>query len=169
MREANKSAEEKRAARRFGEFARSVRRNLRQADRIRERAEQAARLCHAKAEVAMLDAKASSGMTEEGGSAHGFPMRVLFVRVRMAYRYNRIVSPTIGIVRLRPPSSLAFASTICATPTRRTCSRAAFILRSPVNASDTARSGSRSTSIATCCPICRLTPLPLLTTPYAPP
>jgi hypothetical protein len=96
MREANKSAVEKRAARRFGEFARSVRRNLRQADRIRERAEQAARLCHAKAGVAMLDAKASSGMTEEGDSAHGFPMRVLFVRVRMAYRYNRIVHPRLG-------------------------------------------------------------------------
>lgn len=60
-----KPATEKQAARRFGEFARSVRRNLRQAQRIRERAEHATRLCHEKAGMAMLDAKASSGMSEE--------------------------------------------------------------------------------------------------------
>jgi hypothetical protein len=66
MRQAKKSTAEKRAARRFGEFARSVRRNLRQAHRVLERAEQAARRCYEKAGAAMLDAKISSGMSEEG-------------------------------------------------------------------------------------------------------
>ena len=69
MRQGKTSATEKRAARRFGEFARSIRRNLRQAHRIRERAEQATRLCYAKAGAAMLDARASAGMTEEGFAA----------------------------------------------------------------------------------------------------
>lgn len=69
MRQGTKSAAEKRAARRIGGFARSIRRNLQQADRIRERAEQATRLCYAKAGVAILDAKASSGMTAEGFAA----------------------------------------------------------------------------------------------------
>ena len=64
-----KRATEKRAARRFGEFARSVRRNLRQAQRILERAEHTTRLCYEKAGVAMLDAKASSGMSEEAFAA----------------------------------------------------------------------------------------------------
>ena len=66
------SAAEKRAARRFGEFARSVRRNLRQVHRIRqilERAEQAERRCYEKVGVAMLDAKAASGMSEEAFAA----------------------------------------------------------------------------------------------------
>jgi len=68
--EANKKfTAEKRAARRFGEFARSVRRNLRQAHRVLERAEQAARRCYEKAGAAMLDAKTSSGMSEEGFAA----------------------------------------------------------------------------------------------------
>jgi hypothetical protein len=65
MRQAKKSAVEKRAARRFGEFVRSVRRNLRQAQRILERAEHATRRCYEKAGAAMLDAKISSGMSEE--------------------------------------------------------------------------------------------------------
>jgi len=69
MRRGKKSAAEKRAARRFGEFARSVRRNLRQVHRILERAEQAARRCYEKAGAAMLDAKSSSGMSEEGFAA----------------------------------------------------------------------------------------------------
>ena len=64
-----KLATEKQAARRFGEFARPVRRNLRQAQRIRERAEHATRLCYEKAGVAILDAKASSGMSEEAFAA----------------------------------------------------------------------------------------------------
>jgi len=64
-----KPATEKQAARRFGEFARSVRRNLRQAQRILERAHHATRLCYEKAGVAMLDAKASSGMSEEAFAA----------------------------------------------------------------------------------------------------
>jgi hypothetical protein len=64
-----KPATEKQAARRFGEFARSVRRNLRQAQRILERAHDASRLCYEKAGVAMLDAKASSGMSEEAFAA----------------------------------------------------------------------------------------------------
>jgi hypothetical protein len=64
-----KPATEKQAARRFGKFARSVRRNLRQAHRILERTEEATRLCYEKAGVAMLDAKASSGMSEEGFAA----------------------------------------------------------------------------------------------------
>jgi hypothetical protein len=66
MRQAKKTAAEKRAARRIGEFARSVRRNLRQADRILERAEQVAHRCFEKAGAAMLDAKSSSGMSAEG-------------------------------------------------------------------------------------------------------
>jgi hypothetical protein len=66
MRQAKKSAAERRAARRIGEFARSVRRNLRQADRILERAEQAAHRCFEKAGAAILDAKSSSGMSAEG-------------------------------------------------------------------------------------------------------
>ena len=65
MMRGKKPATEKQAARRFGEFARSVRRNLRQAQRIRERAEHATRLCYEKAGMAILDAKASSGMSEE--------------------------------------------------------------------------------------------------------
>lgn len=65
MRQAKKSAVEKRAARRFGEFVRSVRRNLRQAQRILERAEQATHRCYEKAGAAMLDAKISSAMSEE--------------------------------------------------------------------------------------------------------
>ena len=69
MRQAKKSAVEKRAARRFGEFARSVRRNLRQAQRILERAEQATDRCYEKAGAAMLDAKISSAMSEEGFAA----------------------------------------------------------------------------------------------------
>ena len=69
MMRSKKPATEKQAARRFGEFARSVRRNLRQAQRIRERAEHATRLCYEKAGVAMLDAKASSGMNEEAFAA----------------------------------------------------------------------------------------------------
>jgi hypothetical protein len=63
---------EKRAARRFGEFARAVRRNLRRVNRIRhilERAEQAAHRCYEKVGVAMLEAKASSGMSEEAFAA----------------------------------------------------------------------------------------------------
>ncbi len=65
-------AEDKRSAQRFGEFARLVRRNLRQVHRIRrilERAEQAAHRCYEKAGVAMLDAKASSVMSEEAFAA----------------------------------------------------------------------------------------------------
>ena len=60
------------ADKRFGEFARSVRRNLRQVRRIRrilERAERVARRCYEKAGVAMLDAKASSVMSEEAFAA----------------------------------------------------------------------------------------------------
>lgn len=66
------SVAEKRAARRFGEFARAVRRNLRRVHRIRhilERAEQAAHRCYEKVGVAMLAAKASSGMSEEAFAA----------------------------------------------------------------------------------------------------
>jgi hypothetical protein len=69
MRQGKKSTAEKRAARRFGEFARSVRRNLRQAHRVLDRAEQTARRCYEKAGAAMLDAKISSGMSEEGFAA----------------------------------------------------------------------------------------------------
>jgi hypothetical protein len=69
MMRSKKPATEKQAARRFGEFARPVRRNLRQAQRIRERAEHATRLCYEKAGVAILDAKASSGMSEEAFAA----------------------------------------------------------------------------------------------------
>lgn len=69
MRQAKKSTAEKRAARRLGEFARSVRRNLRQAHRVLERAEQVAHRCYGKAGAAMLDAKTSSEMSEEGFAA----------------------------------------------------------------------------------------------------
>jgi hypothetical protein len=66
------SAAEKRAARQFGEFARSVRRNLRQVNRIRRilgRAEEAVHLCYEKAGAAMLEAKASSAGTEQAFAA----------------------------------------------------------------------------------------------------
>jgi hypothetical protein len=72
MTRGKQSAADKRAAQRCGEFARSVRRNLRQVHRIRgilERAEQAACRCYEKAGVAMLDAKASSVMSEEAFAA----------------------------------------------------------------------------------------------------
>jgi hypothetical protein len=69
MKQAKKSAAENRAARRFGEFTRSVRRNLRKAQRILERAEQAAYRCYEKAGAAMLDAKSSSEMSEEAFAA----------------------------------------------------------------------------------------------------
>src|SRR5215470_2678862 len=91
MRKANKSAVEKWAARRFGEFAHSVRRNLRQADRIRERAEQATRLCYAKAGVAMLDAKASSGMTEEGFAAWLAPLNLNHDRLLQCLELGQVV------------------------------------------------------------------------------
>jgi len=65
MMRGKKSGAEKQAARRFGEFGHSVRRNLRQAHRILVRADQKARRCYEKAGAAMLDAKASSGMSEE--------------------------------------------------------------------------------------------------------
>jgi hypothetical protein len=68
MMRTKESPAEKRAARQFGEFARSVRRHLRRVRRIRQllqRAEEAARRCHENAGLAVLDAKASSGMSEE--------------------------------------------------------------------------------------------------------
>jgi len=65
MMRGKKSGAEKQVARRFGEFEHSVRRNLRQAHRILVRADQKARRCYEKAGAAMLDAKASSGMSEE--------------------------------------------------------------------------------------------------------
>lgn len=68
MTRTKESAAEKRATRQFGEFARSVRRHLRRVRRIRQilqRAEETARRCHENAGLAMLDAKASSGMSEE--------------------------------------------------------------------------------------------------------
>jgi hypothetical protein len=76
MMRGKKSATEKQAARRFGKFVRSVRRNLRQAHRILERSEQAVRLCYEKAGVAMLDAKATSGMNDEGFAAWLAPLRL---------------------------------------------------------------------------------------------
>ena len=69
MRQAKKSTGEKREARRLGEFARSVRRNLRQAHRVLERAEQAAQRCYGKAGAAMLEAKFASAMSEDGFAA----------------------------------------------------------------------------------------------------
>jgi hypothetical protein len=69
MRRAKQSAVDKRVTRRFGEFARSVKRNLRQAHRILERAEQAAQRCYEKAGAAMLDAKTSSALSEEAFAA----------------------------------------------------------------------------------------------------
>jgi hypothetical protein len=65
MRPAKKSTAEKRAARRLGEFAGSIRRNLRQAHRVLERAEQVAQWCYGKAGAAMLEAKISSAMSED--------------------------------------------------------------------------------------------------------
>jgi hypothetical protein len=81
MRQAKKSTAEKRAARRFGEFARSVRRNLRQAHRVLERAEETARRCYEKAGAAMLDAKISSGMSEEGFAAWLAPFELSQARL----------------------------------------------------------------------------------------
>jgi hypothetical protein len=69
MRQRKKSAAEKQAARRFEEFARAVRRNLRRADRIVARAEQAVHRCYEKAGAGMLDAKTSSAISEEGYAA----------------------------------------------------------------------------------------------------
>jgi len=72
MTQGKQSAADKPAAQRFGEFARTVRRNLRQMHRIRrilERTEQAARRCYEKAGVAMLDAKASSVISEAAHAA----------------------------------------------------------------------------------------------------
>ena len=66
------SAGEKRAPRRVGEFARSIRRNLRQVRRIRQilqRAEEASRRCYEKAGLVMLDAKICPGMSEEAFTA----------------------------------------------------------------------------------------------------
>src|SRR5215472_16251464 len=65
MMRGKKSGAEKQAARRSGEFVRSVRRNLRQAHRMLVRADQEARRCYEKAGAAMLDAKAYFGMGEE--------------------------------------------------------------------------------------------------------
>jgi len=76
MRHAKKSTAQKRTARRLGEFARSVRRNLRQAHRVLERAEQVAQQCYGKAGAAMLEAKISSAMSEEGFAAWLAPLEL---------------------------------------------------------------------------------------------
>jgi hypothetical protein len=76
MRQTKKSTVEKRAARRFEVSAVSVRRNLRQAHRVLQRAEQAARRCYEKAGAAMLDAKNSSGMSEEAFAAWLAPFKL---------------------------------------------------------------------------------------------
>lgn len=81
MRQAKKSTAQKRAARRLGEFARSVRRNLRQAHRLLERAEQAAQRCYGKAGAAMLEAKISSAMSEDGFAAWLAPFELSQDRV----------------------------------------------------------------------------------------
>jgi hypothetical protein len=91
MRQANKSTAKKRAARRFGEFARSIRRNLRQANRILERAEQAAHRCYEKAGVAMLDAKASSGMDEKGFAAWLAPFELSQDRLGRCLELGQVV------------------------------------------------------------------------------
>ena len=65
MRRGKKSTAEKPTARRLREFTRSVRGNLRQAHRILRRAQQATSVCYEKAGMAMLSAKAFSGMSEE--------------------------------------------------------------------------------------------------------
>ena len=94
--EANKKfTAEKRAARRFGEFARSVRRNLRQAHRVLERAEQAARRCYEKAGAAMLDAKTSSGMSEEGFAAWLAPFELSQDRLVQCLELGQVVRPTV--------------------------------------------------------------------------
>jgi len=69
MRQRKRSAVEKQKARRFEEFARSVRRNLRRANLIVARAEQAVHRCYEKAGAGMLDAKISSAISEEGYAA----------------------------------------------------------------------------------------------------
>jgi hypothetical protein len=69
MRRARKSTAQKRTARRLGEFERLVGRNLRLAHRVLERAEQVAQRCYGKAGAAMLEAKISSAMSEEGFAA----------------------------------------------------------------------------------------------------
>jgi hypothetical protein len=69
MKHVRKSTAQKRTARRVGEFERLVRRNLRLAHRVLERAEQVARRCYGKAGAAMLEAKISSAMSEEGFAA----------------------------------------------------------------------------------------------------
>jgi hypothetical protein len=91
MRQGKTSAAEKRADRPFGDFARSIRRNLRQAHRIRERADQAARLCDAKAGAAMLDAKASSGMTDEGFAAWLMPFNLSQDRLLQCLELGQVV------------------------------------------------------------------------------
>ena len=69
MRQAKKSTAQKRTVRRLGEFERLVRRNLRLAHRVLERAEQVAQRCYGKAGAAMLEAKISSSMSEDGFTA----------------------------------------------------------------------------------------------------
>ena len=69
MRRARKSTAQKRTARRLEEFERLVRRNLRLAHRVLERAEQVAQWCYGKAGAAMLEAKISSAMSEDGFAA----------------------------------------------------------------------------------------------------
>jgi hypothetical protein len=91
MRRSKKSAAEKRAARRFGEFTRSIRRNLRQAHRILERADQAAHLCYEKAGVAMLDAKTSSAMSEEVFTAWLAPFGLSKDRLGQCLKLGQVV------------------------------------------------------------------------------
>ena len=69
MRQAKKSTAQKRTVRRLGEFERLVRRNLRLAHRVLERAEQVAQRCYGRAGAAMLEAKISSSMSEDGFTA----------------------------------------------------------------------------------------------------
>ena len=95
MRQAKKSTAEKRAARRFGEFARSVRRNLRPAHWVLERAEQAARRCYEKAGAAMLDAKTSSGMSEEGFAAWLAPFELSQDRLVQCLELGQVVRSTV--------------------------------------------------------------------------
>jgi len=95
MRRTKKFTAEKRAARWFGEFARSVRRNLRQAYRVLERAEQAARRCYEKAGAAMLDAKTSSGMSEEGFAAWLAPFELSQDRLVQCLELGQVVRSTV--------------------------------------------------------------------------
>ena len=97
MKHARKSTAQKRTARRLGEFERLVRRNLRLAHRVLERAEQVAQRCYGKAGAAMLEAKIFSAMSEDGFTAWLAPFELSQDRLGQCLELGRVTLDRRGV------------------------------------------------------------------------